>query len=114
MQFTPERYTGDFPAENKTFLAPFYANISKGGTEAVCFCTTDNKDLLDMAKQHISNASYTGTEHENFSPKFLIIATWSDVPLDPKTSNLVWFKKKTGIYIVEVVCVLSLNYYYYY
>ena len=94
VQFTPEPYTGDFPSENEIFLAPFYANLkapSEGGTKAVCFCTIDNNmDLLDTAKQHISSA-YTGTEHENFSPKFLIIATWSDVPLDPTTSNLVWF-----------------------
>ena len=92
VQFTPEPYTGGFPSENEIFLAPFYTDLkapSEGGTKAVCFCTTNNMDLLDTAKQHISSA-YTGTEHETFSPTFLIIATWSDVSLDPTTSNLVW------------------------
>ena len=93
VQFTEEPYTGEFPSENEVFLAPFYTDLkrpSEGGTKAVCFCTTDNTKLLDTAKQHISNASYNGTEHENFSPTFLIIATWSNVSLDPTTPNLVW------------------------
>ena len=93
VQFTEKPYTGDFPSENEIFLAPFYTDLkapSEGDAKAVCFCTTESTDLLDTAEQHISSA-YNGTEHENFSPKFLIIATWSNVSLDPKTPNLVWF-----------------------
>ena len=78
----------EFPIQNYTFIAPFYGHVYPGRFQAGGICPDDtvkysnevitDTAALDNAKKQIREAF---PEHE-FSPKYLVVATWNDVRYD--------------------------------
>ena len=67
-----------FPLDNYTLIAPFYGDVDTREAGTVWFTdpVTKNKEMLLKAEQDIHCAF---SDYEQFSPTYLIIATWDHV-----------------------------------
>ena len=67
---------GSFPIESHVFIAPFYGDIDTRSKGTVWYSMTviNDSDLLKKAADHVQL-----TKHNDFSPKYLLIATWDGV-----------------------------------
>jgi len=74
-QFTPDA----FPLPGKFLIAPFWADVDTRGTGNVYFKETTDPILLTRAKIVIKYATHQVAGLSRFSPKWLFIATWSQV-----------------------------------
>ena len=65
-----------FPIESHVFIAPFYGDIDTRSKGIVWYSMTviNDTDLLKKAADHVQL-----TKHNDFSPKYLLVATWDDV-----------------------------------
>ena len=69
-----------FPLANVTFVAPFYGDVdtSKPGSGELWYTdlTCNDSILLERARKDITDAS---PDYREFTPAYLILATWEDV-----------------------------------
>jgi hypothetical protein len=67
----------ELPVENYTLVAPFFAdfNVEMGGTIKYSPLPVSQSTSLDKAQEQIINF----TQHDEFQPKYLILATWEEV-----------------------------------
>ncbi len=71
--FTPD----PFPLPGDTeLIAPFWADVDTRETGNVQYRQTADSELLERAAKSIQSSF---VDHAEFSPSFLIIATWQDV-----------------------------------
>ena len=75
-EFSPER----FPSNQPILLVPFWDDLDNeiaGST--VSYRLTTNSSDLQQARTDVLEAQFTGLE--DFTPTYLLIATWYQVPL---------------------------------
>ena len=79
-----------FPLENYTFIAPFYGDVDTRAAGTVWFSdpVSRNGTMRERAKAHITNAF---TEYKDFSPSYLIVATWDHVGYYREHKDMVGF-----------------------
>lgn len=67
-----------FPIESYIFIAPFYGDVDTREAGTVWFTdpVTKSKEMLLKAEQDIHSAF---PEYKQFSPTYLIVATWDHV-----------------------------------
>ena len=75
-----------FPIEGHVFIAPFYGNIETQSNETVWYSRSviNDSDLLKEVKDHVQL-----TKNYDFSPKYLLIATWDGVGYYDKRNDKV-------------------------
>ena len=91
-ELPPPNFRNDaFKNHNYTFIAPFYADVYAGGDTAcndgtVKYNVTYNDFDIDRAKWEIQKAF---PEYNNFTPEYLILATWYRVGYHDKNIDKV-------------------------
>ena len=74
---------GTFPIQNYTFIAPFYGDVYPGNDTSCESGTVKYSDEVMKDSNALKNATEqirgAFPEHKDFSPAYLIVATWDGV-----------------------------------
>ena len=77
---------GSFPIEGYVFIAPFYGDIDTRSNGIVWYskAVINDSDSLKEAEYHVQL-----TKNNDFSPKYLLVATWDGVGYYDKQNDTV-------------------------
>jgi len=68
-----------FPMLNRYLIAPFMSDVDTRGTGDIYFMETTDPSLLQRANDVIHSATYQAMGLSNFSPLWMLVATWYKV-----------------------------------